>query len=67
MIDNKFTECLEKWKVAEKLAISNTTLSYYLNNKYLDDLLKLDYHPRQKKLTPKQLNYLKDKIDLQNE
>jgi len=58
---------MSKYEVCRLLNISSNTLHRYLNVMYLDDLKKLDYHPRQKLLTPKQLNFLHKKIDLTNE
>lgn len=61
---DKFREALTKQEVCQILKVSNTTLQYYLNNRYFEELKKIGYRKRQKKLTPKQLNYLNDKIDL---
>ena len=62
-----FKKCLYKYEVAEILGISPGTLRIYLNKRYIDDLRKIGYNPMQKQLTPKQLNFLQNKIDLQPE
>ena len=59
-----FTRCMYKYEVAQLLNIQPGTLSRWLNVLYLKDLQEIGYNKNQKYLTPKQLNYLKDKIDL---
>ena len=62
-----FTKALCKYEVAEMLGVSPTTLRTWLNTLYYNELENLGYYRRQKKLTPKQLNFLHQKIDLQFE
>lgn len=64
MPEKKFLSNHCKYEVAKMLQISVKTLSIYLNTMYYSDLSVLGYKKRQKKLTPKQLNYLVEKIDL---
>ena len=64
MPEKKFSSSHCKYEVAKMLQISVKTLSAYLNTMYYSDLSVLGYKKRQKKLTPKQLNYLVEKIDL---
>lgn len=63
----EFRKSLLKYQVAELLGISASTLSYYLNNKYYDELARLGYEKNQKILTPRILNYLSDRIGLTND
>ena len=60
-----FTESMYKNEVAEMLNVCPTTLRTWLNDRYFDELEQIGYQKRQKKLNPKQLNYLREKIDLQ--
>lgn len=60
-----FRKSLYKYEVADLLDISCNTLAIMLNKRYYEELKKADYHKNQKKLTPKQLNFLRNKIDLQ--
>jgi len=46
------------------LNISPATLRKWLNIRYYDELAKLDYSKNQQILTPKQLNFLAEKVDL---
>ncbi len=59
-----FGEGLYKNEVARSLKVSARTLRYWLNDRYFIELSKLGYKKTDKILTPKQLNYLHDKIDL---
>ncbi|MDD3011316.1 MAG: hypothetical protein PHU97_08370 [Bacteroidales bacterium] len=60
----RFKQCLYKNEVADLLGISRSTLAHWLNEKYLDDLVKIGYRKKQKYLTPKQLTFLQEKVDL---
>lgn len=62
-----FTQTLTKKQVARLLNISPGTLQTYLNRRYFKELQAIDYKKDQKILTPKQLNYLAQKIDLSTE
>ncbi len=63
----EFTQALTKKEVCNLLKISNATLKNWLNKRYFTELSKLGYQPSDRILTPKQLNYLAEKIDLTNE
>jgi hypothetical protein len=54
-----------KKEVAKMLNISTGTLRIWLNVRYYNDLLKIGYEKKHRILTPAVLNYLKNKIDLQ--
>ena len=56
---------LYKTEVARRLNITRETLRLYLNERYFDELKSLGYIKNQKMLTPKQLEYLHDKIGLE--
>lgn len=49
-----------KYEIAEKIGVSNSTLRKWLNVKYYVELQKLGYEKRQKYLTIKQINYLRE-------
>jgi transposase len=49
-----------KYEIAEKIGVSKTTLRNWLNIKYFSELQKLGYEKRQKYLTTKQINYLRE-------
>lgn len=61
----KFSKSLYKSEVIVLLGWGASTLRRYLNVKYIDQLQEIGYKNTQKKLTPKQLNFLQEKIDLQ--
>lgn len=58
---------LYKYQFAEKIGISNRTLCRWLNEKYFDQLIKLDYYKKQRYLNPGQLKFLCEKLDLTND
>jgi len=60
-----FAATLCKYEVAAILQISSNTLRIWLNSKYYNELKELGYCKNQKKLNPKQINYLIKKIDFQ--
>jgi transposase len=62
-----FAATLNKNEVAAILQISSNTLRIWLNSRYYDELKILGYRKTQKKLNPKQINYLIQKIDFQPE
>lgn len=49
-----------KYEIAEKIGVSCSTLRKWLNIKYYVELQKLGYEKRQKYLTIKQINYLRE-------
>lgn len=49
-----------KYEIAEKIGVSSSTLRKWLNVKYYVELQKLGYEKRQKYLTIKQINYLRE-------
>ena len=51
-----------KIEYARAIGVSMRTLSYWLNNRYYDDLLVLGYTKSQKYLTPLQVEYLNVKL-----
>ncbi|NOY50452.1 MAG: DUF4248 domain-containing protein [Chlorobi bacterium] len=59
-----FKQTKTKIEVAMMLNISPATLRKWLNIRYYDELAKLDYSKNQQILTPKQLNFLAEKVDL---
>lgn len=62
-----FTKTLNKNEICRMLNVSSSTLAVYLNKRYISDLQTIGYKKTQKQLTPRQLNYLKDKIGLSPE
>ncbi len=59
-----FSKALTKIEVATMLNVSPSTLRTWLNVRYFEELKNIDYSPGQKLLTPKQLNFLAEKLDL---
>jgi len=60
-----FKHCKTKKEVAILLQISPGTLRQWLNTRYFLELQKYGYEKKQRILTPQQLNYLHNKLDLQ--
>ncbi len=60
-----FSRTLTKKQVARLLAVSPGTLRSWLNIKYYDQIYQFGYRKTNRILTPKVLNYLAEKIDLQ--
>ncbi len=67
MKNSRFTSTLTKKQVREKLQISRSTLSTWLNVRYYTTLKEAGYKKEQHILTPRQLNLLNNLIDLDNE
>lgn len=63
----EFTKSLNKSEVARLLDVTSVTLSNYLNHMYLKELQQIGYRKNSKKLNPKILNYLNEKIGLTND
>jgi len=61
----EFKTTLGKGEVAKMLNVCPATLGNWLNNKYYTELKLLGYQKWQHILTPKQLNFLQSKIDIQ--
>ena len=59
-----FSKALTKIEVATMLNVSPSTLRSWLNVRYFEELKTINYSPNQKLLTPKQLNFLAEKLDL---
>lgn len=55
---------IRKKNLAKILGISARTLQYWLNEKYFEELKKLDYNKNQQIITPKQYFFLKEKISI---
>jgi len=53
---------MTKKALAEKAGMGISTLRYYMNVKYIDKLKEMDYYPRQKYLTPKQVHFLCEEL-----
>ncbi len=51
-----------KYEIADILEVDIKTLSNYINDMYYEELKKLGYCKRQKKLTPIQVEWLKNKL-----
>ena len=60
--DEKVTQSVSKIEIARLLAIDSKTLATYCNVRYYDELKKIGYEKNQKKFTPVQVNYLKEKL-----
>lgn len=63
----RFTRCMLKKQLCQSLDISPRCLRRWLNERYIDQLTPLGYTPRQKLLTPAQLNYLAAVLDIEAE
>ena len=64
MTEKPFKKSLYKYEVCALLNQSRTTLDYYINQRYFEEMQAIGYRKRQKHLNPKQLNFLADKIGL---
>lgn len=62
----RFKASKTKKEVAQMLSISRGTLRIWLNKKYYAELRNLGYERHQQILNPAQLNFLAEKIDLQD-
>ncbi len=62
MTDDKKNMAMLKSEYAKAIGIPFRTLSRYINEMYIDDLKAFDYSITQKYLTPKQINYLNNKL-----
>lgn len=51
-----------KKEIKSILAVNSKTLAFYCNIKYYKELKEIGYERNQKKLTPKQVQFLKDKL-----
>lgn len=51
-----------KNEYAEQIGIPESTLRRYINEDFIEEMLKLSYSPRQKHLTPKQIKFLNKKL-----
>lgn len=51
-----------KYEIAERIGVSTSTLSNWLNIKYYKELSELGYEKNSRLLSPKIINYLKDKL-----
>lgn len=56
------TQSVSKIEIAIILAIDPKTLATYCNVRYFEEMKKIGYEKHQKKLTPIQVNYLKEKL-----
>ncbi|HQN16667.1 MAG TPA: helix-turn-helix domain-containing protein [Bacteroidales bacterium] len=52
-----------KYEIADKIGISMSTLSRWINGRYFTELASLGYKKSQKYLTPKQIIFLSEKLD----
>lgn len=52
-----------KYEVADKIGISMSTFSRWINGRYFHDLVSLGYKKTQKYLTAKQIVFLSEKLD----
>ncbi len=62
MPDEKQNMAMLKSEYAKKIGIPFRTLSRYINELYIDEMKAFDYSVTQKYLTPKQINYLNNKL-----
>jgi len=53
---------LSKKEVANMMEVDPKTLGNYCNKRYYEELQLLGYHKNQKKFTPAQVKYLKEKL-----
>ena len=53
-----------KSEIAASMEVSLPTLGYYCNKKYFEALTKIGYRKKQKKLTPLQISFLKEKLGI---
>ena len=51
-----------KNEIAERIGISISSLRHWLNVRYIDELEKLGYYLRQKKITHRQFLFLMNKL-----
>ena len=56
---------VSKYEYAQRVGISRRTLGAWLNVRYYDDLTKLGYTKRQKLLLPNQIDFLNQKLCVQ--
>jgi hypothetical protein len=62
-----FSKFMSKKEIARMLGICPRTLQNYLNRRYFAELEQLGYERNLKLLSPRILNFLAEKIDLQQE
>lgn len=62
MADENKNMAMLKSEYAQQIGIPFRTFARYLNDLYLDELKALDYSVNQKYLTPKQIQYLNEKL-----
>ena len=56
------SQLISKYQIADILNIDIKTLANYCNKRYYEELKKLDYDKHQKKFTPAQVQFLKQKL-----
>jgi len=56
------SQLISKYQIADILNVDIKTLANYCNRKYYEELKKLDYNKSQKKFTPAQVSFLKQKL-----
>lgn len=62
MTEGKVREAVSKKEIADILKVDQKTLANYCNNRYFPELSSLGYQINQKKFTPAQVNWLKEKL-----
>lgn len=61
MSSNEYKKTVAKNQLAALMNISNSTLRYYLNKEWYDELKVLGYHKSNKILTPRQISFIESK------
>lgn len=56
------SQAISKKEISNILEVTSKTLAYYCNKRYYSELEKLGYQKKQKKFTPLQVNFLKEKL-----
>ncbi|MHA7109249.1 hypothetical protein ACRTDU_03935 [Sunxiuqinia elliptica] len=62
MADENKNMAMLKSEYAKKIGIPFRTLSRYINEMYIDEMKTFDYSVTQKYLTPKQIQFLNEKL-----